>query len=147
MEVSIQLSKCISKTNIILLLAYVSFGSSKFHLGCKKCFKCQCPLAGEYFTFLSNDYCISHRSEMIKCFNCDGLIEDDEIVYADDNSKFFHVEHFRCNMCNTPLLQDKFHEISNRATCFRCYCNWMSANSDGVKRPANIPGREAAIDE
>lgn len=96
-----------------------------WHPQCFVCHKCNELLADlVYFFHGGNVYCARDLAEILKiprCKACDELIFTNEYTAAENAT--FHIKHFCCYQCDTPLAGQKYipDEKTNMPMCLTCF--------------------------
>lgn len=96
-----------------------------WHPQCFVCHKCNELLADlVYFFHGGNVYCARDLAETLKiprCKACDELIFTNEYTAAEMST--FHIKHFCCYQCDTPLAGQKYipDEKTNMPMCLTCF--------------------------
>ncbi|KNC99916.1 uncharacterized protein SPPG_05288 [Spizellomyces punctatus DAOM BR117] len=102
--------------------AYVEIAGRKYHVDCKRCDRCELPLANKpYFILEDNVYCNSHMHEMLKCKGCGEIATGNtgQIVRLSSNQTY-HPGCFRCTDCGRALGSG-FYEFRGNPKCYVCY--------------------------
>ncbi|XP_039278458.1 testin isoform X2 [Nilaparvata lugens] len=94
-----------------------------WHPQCFVCATCKELLVDlVYFYYKDDVYCGRHYAEkvsMLRCFACDELIFVKEYTMAE--GKQFHIRHFCCFHCDTPLAGKEYIPMDNHPVCLDCY--------------------------
>lgn len=96
-----------------------------WHPQCFVCHQCKELLADlVYFFHGGNVYCARDLAEILKiprCKACDELIFTNEYTAAENAT--FHIKHFCCYQCDTPLAGQKYipDEKTNMPMCLKCF--------------------------
>ncbi|RZF44669.1 hypothetical protein LSTR_LSTR000621 [Laodelphax striatellus] len=97
--------------------------STYWHPQCFVCATCKELLVDlVYFYYKDDVYCGRHYAEkvsMLRCFACDELIFVKEYTMAE--GKQFHIRHFCCFHCDTPLAGKEYIPMDNHPVCLDCY--------------------------
>lgn len=99
-------------------------GSDKcWHPQCFQCSICHEMLADLIYFFVDdNMFCGRHYAEQMKiprCKACDELIFAPEYTSAEGAS--WHMDHFCCWLCDTPLAGHQYTPIEGQPHCLDCY--------------------------
>ncbi|XP_052781758.1 testin-like isoform X2 [Mya arenaria] len=97
-------------------------GTACFHTGCFTCATCRELLVDNiYFCRGGDIYCGRHYAELIypRCSACDEIIFSREYTQAENQS--WHVQHFCCWYCDTPLAGLRYIAQQNNPYCVQCF--------------------------
>ena len=90
------------------------------------CFSCnQCGEMLEdllYYHYKGNLYCGRDYAQLLKiprCSACDELIFSAEYTGAEDS--FWHIKHFCCWLCDSPLAGEKYIPVEGQPHCLSCW--------------------------
>lgn len=110
-----------------------------WHPKCFVCFSCNELLADlVYFLHKGNIYCARDFAAILKiprCKACDELIFTKEYTVAENAS--FHVRHFCCFHCDTPLADQNYvsDDKSGQPVCLPCYENYQAEKCQSCQKP------------
>ncbi|KAL4226346.1 Prickle-like protein 2 [Mactra antiquata] len=93
-----------------------------FHTGCFTCASCKELLVDNIYFFRNDDiYCGRHYAELIypRCSACDEIIFAREYTQAENQC--WHVQHFCCWYCDTPLAGLRYIAQQNNPYCVQCF--------------------------
>ncbi|XP_023717877.1 uncharacterized protein LOC111870096 isoform X2 [Cryptotermes secundus] len=106
-----------------------------WHPQCFVCCTCEELLVDLiYFYHKGEVYCGRHYAELLnipRCFACDELIFVKEYTCAE--GKAFHVKHFCCYECDTPLGGKQYIPKDNQPVCLECFQNKYGKTEDWSK--------------
>ncbi|XP_069684025.1 uncharacterized protein Tes [Periplaneta americana] len=107
----------------VAVLAERAGKQAAWHPQCFVCCTCEELLVDLIYFFHKGDvYCGRHYAELLdipRCFACDELIFVKEYTCAE--GKAFHVKHFCCYECDTPLGGKHYIPKDNQPVCLECY--------------------------
>lgn len=112
-----------------------------WHPQCFKCTMCQELLADlVYFYHGGNVYCgrdLAITLKIPRCKACDELIFTKEYTAAESST--FHIKHFCCYQCDTPLAGQQYipDDKTNMPLCLACYDHFYA---EKCKRCENVIG-------
>lgn len=99
--------------------------SSLYHAGCFKCAGCNQILADNMYFYhkeTNNVYCLRDYAKVKgypRCKGCDELIFTKEYCLTEENT--FHLKHFCCLDCDSPLAGQNYLLENSQPICLPCY--------------------------
>ncbi|XP_076469147.1 prickle-like protein 1 [Babylonia areolata] len=114
-----------------------------WHPGCFSCCTCRQLLVDNiYFCREGRVYCGRHYADQLypRCSACDELIFAREYTQAEGRS--WHVHHFCCWQCDTPLAGQRYIAKDDNPYCMYCFEKLFSKVCSTCQRPitADAPG-------
>ncbi|KAL8622064.1 hypothetical protein ACOMHN_056549 [Nucella lapillus] len=114
-----------------------------WHPGCFSCCTCRQLLVDNiYFGREGRVYCGRHYADQLypRCTACDELIFAREYTQAEGRS--WHVHHFCCWQCDTPLAGQRYIAKDDNPYCMYCFEKLFSKVCSTCQRPitADAPG-------
>ncbi|XP_021913698.1 uncharacterized protein LOC110826900 isoform X2 [Zootermopsis nevadensis] len=107
----------------VAVLAERAGKQAAWHPQCFVCCTCEELLVDLIYFYHKGDvYCGRHYAELLnipRCFACDELIFVKEYTCAEGNA--FHVKHFCCYECDTPLGGKQYIPKDNQPVCLECF--------------------------
>lgn len=107
------------------IVVHIERANAIFHSECFRCYGCNQNLADLlYFYDKDSDqiYCGRDYAKIRgipRCAACDELIFTKEYCLAEDNN--FHIKHFCCFECDTPLVGKNYVMEETQPMCLPCY--------------------------
>lgn len=133
-------------TGTVAVKAHRAGNEVAWHPRCFTCFKCGDLLADlVYFFHQGNIYCGRDLAEVLnfeRCGACDEIIWSKEYTSAEGSS--FHVKHFCCYHCDTPLAGKQYtpDDQTNMPLCLDCYGLYYAEKCKNCQRSIS-PDEEA----
>lgn len=133
-------------TGTVAVKAHRAGNEVAWHPKCFTCHKCGDLLADlVYFYHQGNIYCGRDLAEVLnfeRCGACDEIIWSSE--YTSAESKSFHIKHFCCYHCDTPLAGKQYtpDDQTNMPLCLDCYDKYYAEKCQNCQRTIN-PAEEA----
>lgn len=121
-------SKTLEENDIVV---HIERANAIFHSECFRCYGCNQNLADLlYFYDQDSDqiYCGRDYAKIRgipRCTACDELIFTKEYCLAENNN--FHIKHFCCFQCDTPLVSQNYLMEDSQPMCLPCFDN-LKAN-------------------
>jgi len=113
------LDKC-SNCGEFIIEGSVNAEGTFFHQSCFKCSKCQHVLVGDFYVGPKGEYLCPHDYQMIrgKCSHCEQILDGKTITAL---GKSFHLQCFKCSLCNSVLSTGQFISWQGAVNCRDCF--------------------------
>ena len=101
----------------------VTVGTHAWHKECFSCKRCREKLQEKKYYIVDGDLlCLECKGDQAaaQCHGCKNAISS-TVSFIQHKKYSWHVECFKCVVCQTWLANGEFHEINDNLTCTNCY--------------------------